>query len=196
MTSARNDRHLLLIAVNDITASSRQLTAHWSTATGVLMLASSIIRCLLHRGLRAKTPLYRIPLTANHRRLHVSRFNLWDNDGRIRVRCYAGERCLPGCVIERHSGLTPGVMVWGTITYHNRFNLPRVDDKLISNRYVHEVLQPKAVPFLYAIPIAIFQQDNACPHLAKTVQDFYSAQHMQLLLWSAYSLDMSPVEHV
>ncbi|GFT31500.1 transposable element Tcb1 transposase [Trichonephila clavipes] len=39
-----------------------------------------------------------------------SRFNLWDNDDLIRVKHYAGERCLPGCVIERHSGLTPGFM--------------------------------------------------------------------------------------
>ncbi|GFW39801.1 uncharacterized protein TNCV_2419671 [Trichonephila clavipes] len=28
-------------------------------------------------------------------------------DGRIRVRRYAGERCLPEGVIERHSGLIP-----------------------------------------------------------------------------------------
>ncbi|GFV93763.1 uncharacterized protein TNCV_366641 [Trichonephila clavipes] len=34
--SARNDRQLLRIAVNGRTASSRQLAARWSTATGVL----------------------------------------------------------------------------------------------------------------------------------------------------------------
>ncbi|GFU25227.1 uncharacterized protein TNCV_2712441, partial [Trichonephila clavipes] len=38
-----------------------------------------------------------------------SRFNLWDHDGRIRVRRCAGERCLPECVLERHSGLTLAV---------------------------------------------------------------------------------------
>ncbi|GFX24183.1 PC4 domain-containing protein [Trichonephila clavipes] len=43
--------------------------------------------------------------------LDESRFNLWDHDGRIRVRRYAGERCLSECVMERHSGLTPGVML-------------------------------------------------------------------------------------
>ncbi|GFW28461.1 transposable element Tc1 transposase [Trichonephila clavipes] len=101
------------MVVNDHTASSRQLAAHWSTATGVLISASSIRRRLLHHGLRAKVPLFRIPLTANHRRLRLqwaqehrawqadwhqvvfsdaSRFSLWDHDGRIRVRRYAGER--------------------------------------------------------------------------------------------------------
>ncbi|GFV24400.1 transposable element Tcb2 transposase [Trichonephila clavipes] len=158
------------MAVNDHTATSRQLEAYWSTATGVLMSASSIRRHLLHRGLRARGSLYRIPLTSNHRRLRLqwahehrawpadwhqvvfsdeSRFNLWNHYGRIRVKRYAGERCLSECVIERHSGLTPGVM-----------------------------------------------QDNARPHVAKTVRDFYSSRHMQLLLWPSYSPDMSPIEHV
>ncbi|GFV30928.1 transposable element Tc1 transposase [Trichonephila clavipes] len=91
------------------------------------------------RGLRARISLYRIPLTQNHRRLRLqwanvhrswradwqqvvfsdkSRFNLWHHDGRIRVRLYAGEMRIPECIIERHSGRTPGVMVWGAIAYH------------------------------------------------------------------------------
>ncbi|GFV50638.1 transposable element Tcb2 transposase [Trichonephila clavipes] len=94
------------MVVNDRTASSRQLEGSWSTATGVLMLASSIRRRLLHGGLRARVLLYRIHLTANHRWLRLQwahehsawqaawpqvvfsdelRFNLGDHDGRIRV---------------------------------------------------------------------------------------------------------------
>ncbi|GFU51855.1 HTH_Tnp_Tc3_2 domain-containing protein [Trichonephila clavipes] len=104
------------MAVIDRTAFSKQLAARWSTVTSVLMPASSIRRRLLHRGLRARVPLYRIPLIANHRLLHLqwvhehrawqddwhqsvfsdeSCFDLWGNDGRIRVRRYADERCLP-----------------------------------------------------------------------------------------------------
>ncbi|GFV50700.1 transposable element Tcb2 transposase [Trichonephila clavipes] len=85
------------------------------------MSASAIRRRLLHRGLRARVPLYRIPLTANHRRLRLqwaheqkawqaawhqvafsdeSCFTLWDHDGRIRVSRYAGEHYLPECIIE------------------------------------------------------------------------------------------------
>ncbi|GFX06071.1 transposable element Tc1 transposase [Trichonephila clavipes] len=147
VTSVRDDRHLLRMAVNDRTASSRQLKARWSTATGVLMPASSIRRRLLHRGLGARVPLYRIPLAANQRRLRLqwahehrawqadwhqvifsdeSCFNLWDHDSRICVRRYADERCLPECVIERHRGITPGVMVWGVNSYHGRSMLLRI----------------------------------------------------------------------
>ncbi|GFU59708.1 transposable element Tcb2 transposase [Trichonephila clavipes] len=104
--------------------------------------------------------------------------------------------CLPEFVIQRHSGLTPRVMVWDAISYYGRSNLLRIEDNLNSNRYVHEVLQPEVVPLLQGIPEAIFQQDNARPHVAKTVLDFCSAQHMQLLPWPAYSPDMSPIEHV
>ncbi|GFV33955.1 transposable element Tc1 transposase [Trichonephila clavipes] len=110
-------------------------------------------------------------------------------------RC-AGERCLPDCVIERHSGFTPGVVVWGAISYHRRSNLLQIEGNLNSNRYVREVLQPEVVPFLQGILEAIFQQDNARPHVAKTVQDFYSVQHMQLLPWPAYSPDMSHIQQV
>ncbi|GFV87926.1 transposable element Tc1 transposase [Trichonephila clavipes] len=109
VTSVCEDRRLVRMAQTDRTAFSRQLAAHW------------------------------IPLTQNHRRLRLhwanvhrswradwqqvvfsdkSRFNLWHHDGRIRVRLYAGERRIPECIIERHSGRTPGVMVWGAIAYH------------------------------------------------------------------------------
>ncbi|GFX19304.1 transposable element Tc1 transposase [Trichonephila clavipes] len=157
------------MAVNDRTASSRQLEARWCTAIGVPMSASSFHRRLLHRGLRARVPLYRIPLTANLRRLRLqwahehrawqadwhqvvfsdeSRFNLWNHDGYIRVRRCAGERCFPECVIERHSDLTLKVMVLGEISYHGRSNLLRIEGNLNSNRYVREVLQPEVIPFL------------------------------------------------
>ncbi|PRD36034.1 UNVERIFIED_CONTAM: hypothetical protein NCL1_09849 [Trichonephila clavipes] len=79
---------------------------------------------------------------------HKSRFNLWDHDGHIRVRRYAGERYLPECVIEQHSGLILGVMVWGAISYHGRSNFLRIEGNLNGNWYVHEMLQPEVVSLL------------------------------------------------
>ena len=117
--SARDDQHLIYMIMNDHTAFSRKLAARLFTSTGVLMSASFIRRRLLHNGLRAIVPLYRISYTANHRRLRLhrthkhrawqanwhqvvfsdeSRFNLWDHEGRVRVRYYAGQHCLPDCI--------------------------------------------------------------------------------------------------
>ncbi|GFS71436.1 uncharacterized protein TNCV_5051401 [Trichonephila clavipes] len=87
-------------------------------------------------------------------------------------------------------------MVWDAISYHGRSNLLRIKGNLNSNRYVHEVLQSDVVSFLQGIPGAIFQQDNPRPHVAKTVRNFCSTQHIQLLPWPAYSPDMSSIEHV
>ncbi|GFU94860.1 transposable element Tcb2 transposase [Trichonephila clavipes] len=65
----------------------------------------------------------------------------------------------------------PNTRIWDAISYHERSNLLRIE----------------------GMPGAIFQQDNARLHVAKTVRDFCSAQ---LLPWPAYSPDMSPIEHV
>ncbi|GFU10862.1 transposable element Tcb2 transposase [Trichonephila clavipes] len=59
------------MAVNDRTVSFRQLAARCSTATGVLRATSSVCRRPLHRELRARVSLYKVPLTANHRRLRL-----------------------------------------------------------------------------------------------------------------------------
>ncbi|GFW05902.1 transposable element Tcb2 transposase [Trichonephila clavipes] len=117
---------------NDCTASSRQLAEPWSVATGLLVPALSIHPCLRHLGLRARVLLYRILLAANRRRLHLqwahehkvwqddwhqvvfsddSCFNLWDHDGCIRVRRYAGERFSPECVID----MSPIEDVWDLV---------------------------------------------------------------------------------
>ncbi|GFT10944.1 transposable element Tcb2 transposase [Trichonephila clavipes] len=114
MTSAREDRHLLRMAVNDPTASSKHLAARWSTATGVLI----------------------------------------------------------------------------------RSNLLRIEGNHNCKRDVREALQSQVIPFLQDIPRPIFQQVNERPHVAKTVRNFCSAQHMQLLPWPAYLPDRLPIEHV
>ncbi|GFW03792.1 transposable element Tcb2 transposase [Trichonephila clavipes] len=75
VTSVCDDQLLHRMAVNDRTAPSRQLTTRWSTATDILMPASSIGRRLLPRKIRARVPLHRISLTANHRRLHQQRIH-------------------------------------------------------------------------------------------------------------------------
>ncbi|GFY28720.1 transposable element Tcb2 transposase [Trichonephila clavipes] len=144
VTSARDDRHLFRIAVNDFTAFSRQLEASWSIATGVPMSASSIRRRLLHRGLRARCLYTESPsrqtidgyvcngfmstepgklIGTNEVLSDKSRFNRRDHDGHIRVRIYASYA-----------------------------NLLLIEGNLNSYRYVREVLQPGVVPFLLRHP--------------------------------------------
>ena len=63
-------------------------------------------------------------------------------------------------------------------------------------KVVRKGLQPEVIPFLQDVPGASLQRDNVRPHVGKTVRDFCSAQHTQLLPWPAYSPDMPAIEHV
>ena len=95
------------------------------------------------------------------------------NDDRKRIRRYACERNLKACILKRHRGPTPSVIVWEAIGYNMRSRLLRIEDNLNSNRYIREILQPEVLPLLQVTPHAIFQQDNARPHVARIVQAFF-----------------------
>ena len=97
--------------------------------------------------------------------LDESRFNVSYNDGRIRVRRYAGERFL-----QRHRGPTPSVIVWDEIGYNMRSRLLRTEGNLNSNFYISEVLQPEGVPLLQATPCHI--SAGQCP--AKSGKEYVS----------------------
>ena len=118
------------------------------------------------------------------------------NDGRIRVRRYAGKRNQRACILQQHREPTPSVIVWGTIGYNMRSRLLRIGGNLNSNRYIREVLQPKVLLLLQATPHAIFQQDNARPHVARIVQTFFQRRRVSLFPWPVRSPDMSPIENI
>ncbi|GFV67591.1 transposable element Tcb1 transposase [Trichonephila clavipes] len=136
----------------------------------------------LQSGLSARRPLLGLSLTQNHRRLRrqwcdertmwaaewnevvftdESRISLQHHDGRIRVWRHRGERILDSCVMQRHTGPAPGIMVWGGIGYLSRTPLARIAGTLNSQRYISEVLEPVVLPYLQGLATAIFQQDNA-----------------------------------
>ncbi|GFW46336.1 transposable element Tcb1 transposase [Trichonephila clavipes] len=144
-----------------------------------------------------------LPLTQNHRRLRhqwcdekegcgrqngmeifftdESRIYLQHHDGRNRVWRHHGERMLNSFVIHRHSGPAPGIMVWGGIGYHSRTPLVRIAGTLNSQRYIAEVLEPVVLPYLQGLATAIFQQDNARPHVARIFQRFFVNHQIVLL---------------
>ena len=74
--------------------------------------------------------------------------------------------------------------------------LLRIEGILNSNHYIREVLQPEVLPLLQATPHAIFQQDNARPHVTRFVQAFFQGLRVSLLSWLARSPNMSLIEHV
>ncbi|GFW28456.1 transposable element Tcb1 transposase [Trichonephila clavipes] len=74
---------------------------------------------------------------------------------------------LNSCVMHRHTGPAPGIMVWGGIGYHFCIHLVRITGILNSQRYISEVLEPVVLPYLQGLATAVFQQDNAWSMVAQ-----------------------------
>ncbi|GFW25760.1 transposable element Tcb1 transposase [Trichonephila clavipes] len=181
-----------------------------------ILSARTIRRRLQQSGLSARRPLLGIPLTQNQRylrhqwcderRMWVAEWNevvftdesricLQHHDGRIRVWRHRGERMLNSCVMHHHTSPASGIMVWGGIGYHSRTPLVRIAGTLNSQRYISEVLELVVLPYLQGLTTAIFQQDNARPHVARIVQRFFFNHQIELLPWTARSPDLSPIEN-
>ncbi|GFY02913.1 transposable element Tcb1 transposase [Trichonephila clavipes] len=106
---------------------------------------------------------------------------------------------LNSCVMHRHTGRAPGIMVWGGIGYHSRTSSVRIAGTLNSQRYISEVLEPVVLPSLPSgleTQPYLFQHDNARPHVARIVQRFFVNHQIELLPWPARSPDLSPIENM
>ncbi|KFM62927.1 Transposable element Tcb1 transposase, partial [Stegodyphus mimosarum] len=68
--------------------------------------------------------------------------------------------------------------------------------RYFKQHYISEVLEPVVLPYLQGLPTAIFQQDNARPHVACIVQGFLINRQIELLPWLARSPDLSPIENM
>ncbi|GFW09803.1 uncharacterized protein TNCV_868651 [Trichonephila clavipes] len=87
-------------------------------------------------------------------------------------------------------------MVWDGTGYHSRTPLVRIAGTLNSHRYISEVLEPVVLPYLQGLATAIFQQDNARPHVERIVQRFFVNHQIELLPWPARSPDLSPIKNM
>jgi hypothetical protein len=216
-TTDRQDRHLRFLALRDRFSTTREVANAWYRAVERPIAMSSIYRRIRSFGIRSYRPHLVLPLTPNHRRQRLawcneriawdeqwnsvifsdeSRFCLGMHDGRRRVRRLRGERRNFAFSIERPVARTVGVMVWGAICFGSRSRLVFIQGNLTAIRYVQEVLRPVVVPYFRRVNNALFQQDNARPHIANVSRDFLDDSQVDLLPWPPRSPDLSPIEHV
>ncbi|GFX84838.1 transposable element Tcb1 transposase [Trichonephila clavipes] len=82
------------------------------------------------------------------------------------------------------------------IGYHSRTPLVRIAGTLNSQRYISEVYEPVVLPYLQGLATAIFQQDNARPHVACIIQRFFVNHQIELLSWPVRFPDHLPIENM
>ena len=86
-------------------------------------------------------------------------------------------------------------MVWAGISWRHRTRLVVIDGDLMACRYI-DVLETTLIPFLqYLDDVSIFQQNNAWPHAVRLTKEFIHQNNVNMLLWPAFSLDLSWIEH-
>jgi hypothetical protein len=66
-----------------------------------------------------------------------SPFYLWQNDRRVMIRRFRGERRNLEFAVGGHGGGTLGVMVWGSIGIGYRFPLVFIGGRLNTHRYAY-----------------------------------------------------------
>ncbi|GFY21037.1 transposable element Tcb1 transposase [Trichonephila clavipes] len=200
------------MTVTDRLVTSRTIAQHFESVTHHSVSARTVRRRLQQSG-----PLLGLSLAHYHRRLrrqwceerrtwvaewnevvftNESRICLQHHDGRIRVWIHRAERMLNSCVMHHHTGPALRFMVRSGIGYHSRTPLVRIAGIVDSLRYISEVLEPVVLPYLQGLATAIFQQDNARPHVTRSVQRFFVNDHIKLLPWPARFPDVSPLENM
>lgn len=215
-TTPREDRRMVRAALQDPLSSAANIQAQVTDTLQHPVSSRTVDRRLAAAGLRVYRPMRRLPLTPHHRRLRLlwcrdreawndeewrrimfsdeSRFCMSTDDHRVRVRRRRGQRTNPSNIVERHTGVTPGIMVWGAIGYGFRSPLVVIRGTLTAERYVTDILRPHVLPLLQQHPGTLFQQDNARPHTARRSMD--CLRHADVLPWPARSPDLSIIEHV
>ncbi|GFU72679.1 transposable element Tcb1 transposase [Trichonephila clavipes] len=100
------------------------------------------------------------------------------------------------CVMQHHTGLAPGIMIWGGIGCNSYTPLVRIAGTLNSQRYISKVLEPVVLPCHQVLATPIFQQDNARPHVVRIVQRWFVNHMIELLPLPARFPDLSPIENM
>lgn len=221
ISSGREDRRLTGDARRHRFQTARTLRHRWRVLIGVRASRRTVSRRLNHGRLRSRRPLKKLPLTLRHRRarmlwarhhagynirywrrVHFSdecRFNLYNNDGRIRVWRTRGERRLPACVRRQHRFGGPSVMVWGCISLECKMPLVEIEGNLNGRRYCDEVLDAHVVPHMDNHPLRdrpIFMHDGAPPHTAHVSRDLLQREVVDVLDWPSRSPDLNPIENL
>ncbi|GBM96407.1 hypothetical protein AVEN_24713-1 [Araneus ventricosus] len=203
----REDRRVRRMAVAHRTASTVEIRA----AVGPLVTQRTVTNRLLQGQLRARCPVACILLTPNHgclrrewcqARAHwrtewrsvvfpdKSRFCLGASDGRALVRRRPGEHLQQTCLRSRHTGSTPGVMVWGAISYDSRSTLVVIPRTLTANLYVSLVINYVVLPFMNNIQGDVSQQDNADMLYRVLTCDLSLLDHQIFLQSSTYGTSL------
>ncbi|GFX07591.1 transposable element Tc1 transposase [Trichonephila clavipes] len=177
-TTSREDRQIVRMAVTDRSVTSRTVAQHIEFVAHHSVSARTIRRHLQQSCLSSRRPLLGLPLRQKHRRLR----HQWCDERRMWAAewnevVFTDES---GICLQHHDGR---IRVW-----RHR------GERMLNSCVMHRHTGP--APAIMSLATAIFQEDNARPHVARIVQRFFINHQIKLLPWPARSPDLSPIENM
>lgn len=88
-------------------------------------------------------------------------------------------------------------MIWSGIILHHKTDLVCIEETMNQLQYINQVLQPVVQPFSYAAGSDLLcMHDNARPHTALQIRDWFQEENIAVLPWPPQAPDLNPIEHV
>jgi hypothetical protein len=217
MTTANQDRFLRLQTLRQRFVTSTSLQEAFSLRYNALISQDTIRRRLAEHQLLPYVPATSPLLTAEHRlefaHAHLnwqeadwarvlftneSRFCRFSSDRRMWVYRRPGEPYVQCNIAQAVSYGGGSIMVWGGISLEGRTELVIVNQgRLTADRYVTTILEPHVVPYApYIDENSILMNDNARPHTAQIVRQYFQEVIIVTMNWPARSADLNPIEHL
>jgi hypothetical protein len=129
-----------------------------------------------------------------------SRFTLFQNDGRLRMRRQPHPAMDHACIAPTVQASGGSVMIWGCFTWAGLSSGTLCSDHLKSDDYL-DILGNHVHPlidFYFADGTGIFQDDSACIHRTHVVQSWFNEHEgtFHHMVWSPQSPDLNPIENL